>query len=502
MKILSARQIREADQHTIQNEPIASIDLMERAASRLFDTIQSIFTRDTSFAIFCGKGNNGGDGLALARMLSEFNYPVQVFIVEHSDSASEDFTENLKRLSQTSVIPHSIHDVSEIPDFDEETVLVDALLGSGLSRPLEGLLADVVQRLNSLNNYKIAVDISTGLFADDNSENRLESIFKADLTLTFQCPKMGMLHRDSAYLAGHIEVLDIGLDSNFIAATESDFHFVRPEDVYRIFKPREKFSYKGTYGHALLIAGSYGSMGAAVMSGRAALRSGAGLLTAFLPKCGVEIYQSSLPEAMVQVGEGDHSVSGLGDLEKFKAVGIGPGLGKSEEASKTVKLLLENWSGKMVIDADALNILSENKEWFKNLSHQVILTPHIGEFRRLLGVDNLGADYLQILQSFSKKHQLTVVLKDAITTIATPKGELYFMEYGTPALAKGGSGDVLTGIILGLLSSGYEAEDAAKLGVYLQGIAAHIASDGTSLESCLASDVIVSLGEAFQTLYD
>lgn len=502
MKILSARQIREAAQHTIQNEPIASIDLMERAASRLFETIQSSFTRDTSFAIFCGKGNNGGDGLALARMLSEFNYPVQVFIVEHSDSGTEDFTENLKRLSQTSVVPHSIHDNTEIPDFDEETVLVDSLLGSGLSRPLEGLLAEVVHRLNSLNNYKIAVDISTGLFADDNGEDRMDSVFKADLTLTFQCPKMGMLHRNSAYLAGQIEVLDIGLDTKFIAAAETDFHFVRPEDIYRIFKSREKFSYKGTYGHALLIAGSYGSMGAAVMSGRAALRSGAGLLTAFLPRCGMEIFQSSLLEAMVQVGEGDHSVSGLPDLEKFKAVGIGPGLGKSEEASKTVKLLLQNWGGKMVIDADALNILSENKEWFKYLSHQTILTPHIGEFRRLLGVDNLGADYLQVLQSFSKENQLTVVLKDAITTIATPKGELYFMDYGTPALAKGGSGDVLTGIILGLLSSGYEAEDAAKLGVYLQGIAAHIASDGTSLESCLASDVIESLGEAFQTLYD
>ena len=502
MKILSGKQIREADQHTIKNEPIASVDLMERAASRLFESIQTSFTRDTSFAIFCGKGNNGGDGLALARMLSEYNYSVQVFIVEHSDSASEDFATNLNRLNQTSVVPHSIHDISETSHFEEDTVLVDALLGSGLSRPLEGLLSEVVHRLNRLNNYKIAVDISTGLFADDNSENKLESVFKADLTLTFQCPKMGMLHRDSAYLAGQIEVLDIGLDEEFVAKTESAYHFVTPEDVLEIFKPREKFSYKGTYGHALLIAGSYGSMGAALMSGRAALRSGTGLLTAFLPKCGVEIYQSSLPESMVQSSENDHSVSGIPELEKYTVIGIGPGLGKSQEASKTVKLLLQNWSRKMVIDADALNILSENKEWFKHLSNQTILTPHIGEFRRLLGIDKLESDYVQKLERFSKENQVTVILKDAITTIATPKGELYFMNYGTPALAKGGSGDVLTGIILGLLSSGYEAEDAAKLGVYLQGIAAHIASDATSLESCLASDVIECLGEAFQPLYN
>ncbi|WP_417608697.1 NAD(P)H-hydrate dehydratase [Owenweeksia hongkongensis] len=500
MKILSAQQIREADKQTIQNEPISSIDLMERAVSKLFESIDASYSDDSSFAIFCGKGNNGGDGLALARWLFQNDYFVQVFIIEHSDSASEDFKENYKRLSDLEVGVLHISAAAEIPEMDDDTVLIDAMLGSGLSRPLEGLLADVVKALNTFENEKLAIDIPTGLFADDNSENSLDVIFKADVTLTFQCPKLSMVHKDTANFVGQIEVLDINLDEAVIERTSSLYSYLTPDQVADLYKPREKFSYKGTYGHALLIAGSYGSLGAALMSGKACLRSGAGLLTAFIPKCGVEIYQSALPEAMVISSDNEEVISGLPDLEKYNAVGVGPGLGTSSEASKTLGNLLEAFDGKMVLDADALNILAANPDFVNKLSTHAILTPHPGEFKRLLGLQELKPDYLERLKEFSKKHSIIVVLKDAITAIAAPDGQIYFMDYGTPALAKGGSGDVLTGIITGLLASGYDPLHAAQLGVYLQGIAAHFASDETSEEACLATDVIHNLGKAFRTL--
>ncbi len=500
MKILSAQQIREADKQTIQNEPISSIDLMERAVSKLFESIDASYSDDTSFAIFCGKGNNGGDGLALARWLFQNDYFVQVFIIDHSDSASEDFKENYTRLGGLGVDIMHICAVAEIPEMDDDTVLIDAMLGSGLSRPLEGLLADVVKSLNTLQNERLAVDIPTGLFADDNTENSFDAIFNAHVTLTFQCPKLSMVHKDTAHFVGQIEVLDINLDEAFIERMSSLYSYLTPDQVADLYKPREKFSYKGTYGHALLIAGSYGSMGAALMSGKACLRSGTGLLTAFIPKCGVELYQNALPEAMVISSENEKVISGLPDLAKYNAVGVGPGLGTSSEASKTLESLLGAFDGKMVLDADALNILAAKPMLLKNLSANTILTPHPGEFKRLIGLQELKPDYLERLREFAKKHSIIIVLKAAITAIAAPDGQIYFMDYGTPALAKGGSGDVLTGIITGLLASGYEPLHAAQLGVYLQGIAAHFASDETSAEACLATDVIHALGKAFKTL--
>lgn len=501
MKILSAQQIREADRQTIQNEPIASIDLMERAVSKLFKSIDTSYADDTSFAIFCGKGNNGGDGLALARWLFQNDYYVQVFIVEHSKSASDDFLENLEILAEIDVEVTSISDVSQVSEMDSDTVVIDAMLGSGLSRPLEGLLADVVKSLNAAENEKLVIDIPTGLFADDNSNNDFDSILIADVTLTFQCPKLSMLHKDTACFAGQIEVLDIGLDEDFIEAAHSDYSYVTPHEVSELYKPRSRFSYKGTYGHALLIAGSYGSMGAALMSGKACARSGAGLLTAFIPKCGVDVYQIGLPEAMVISSDKEEIVAGLPNLEKYNVVGVGPGMGTSVEAAQSLESLLDQFKEPMVIDADAINILAAKPKLLKKITPKTILTPHPGEFKRLLAVEKLGTDYLQALSNLAKKYSIIIILKDSITAIAAPDGTIHFMDYGSPALASGGSGDVLTGILTGLLASGYKPLEAAQLAVYLQGMAAHIASDETSEEACLATDVIQAIGKAFNTIY-
>lgn len=501
MKILSTRQTREADQYTIENEPISSLKLMERAAKGLARKLTTHFPENSNYRIYCGKGNNGGDGLALARLMCGRACPVKVVVVEHSDNSSDDFASNLEKLQGTGVEITHLESVEEMAEPDPSEILIDGILGSGLSRPLEGMIKEVVQKLNSFDNTRIAIDMPTGLFADDNSENDLERVLKADYTFTFQYPKLGMMHKDTAAFCGQVETIDIGLHPNFINRAESPYHFVTKTEVKDFFKPRQKFSYKGTYGHGLLLAGSKGSVGAAIMSARAALRSGVGLLTVATPSCGLNPLQSNLPEAMVIPDENESRITSHPKLKKFDAIGMGPGIGTAKSTAKVLNKLIQNHGVEMVLDADALNILSENPDWLKLLPKGCVLTPHPGEFKRLLGVDKLESDYLSKLRDFSTRYGMIVVLKDSITAVASPDGEVYFCDFGSPALASPGSGDVLTGVILGLLSSGYSPLRAAILGVFLQGRAGQLAGEEYSLESSLATDVIDNLGHAFRELY-
>ncbi len=501
MKILSAKQTREADKFTIENEPISSLDLMERAVNGLVREISTHFSENTHFRIYCGKGNNGGDGLALARMLCRRACPVEVVIVEHSENSSDDFATNLDRLKGSKAVVSHLESMDDWQPPGEDLMLIDGILGSGLSRPLEGLIAEVVQKLNSTSNTKIAIDIPTGLFADDNSENDLEKVMHADITLTFQYPKLSMMHKDTAALCGEVSVINIGLHPDFLRSAETRFHFVTRSEVKAIFKPRKKFTYKNTYGHALLLAGSRGSMGAAIMSARAALRSGAGLLTVATPGCGVIPLQTSVPEAMVIPDGDDNVLTEHPDLKKFGALGMGPGMGTGSKTTAMLNRIIQNHSLKMVLDADALNILGANQKWLPLLPKGVILTPHPGEFKRLLGLDELGNDYLSKLREFAMKHGIIVVLKDTITAIASADGQVYFMDFGSPALASPGSGDVLTGVILGLLSSGYSPLEAAVMGVFIQGRAGNLAGEQFSLEASLAGDVIDNIGHAFREFY-
>lgn len=500
MKILSGNQIKEADRFTIENEPIASIDLMERAVLALFEALTERFDRDTVFEIYCGKGNNGGDGLGLARCLAEAGYEVAVCIVEHSDNASPDFEINLGRLPELVKI-NSIYDADDWDGPGPGAVIVDAILGSGLTRPLEGLISEVVKRLNHSSNFKVAVDIPTGLFSDDNHLNKTDHILRCDWTLSLQLPKLSFYHRDTRAVTGEVDILDIGISQEYIDQAKTTNFRVGYDEVQAIYHPRKRHTYKADFGHAFLFAGSRGSVGAAIMSGTACQRAGAGLLSVCTPGAGLVPLQISLPEAMVIPDEHDGVLTGIPDLDRATAIGIGPGIGTGEPTARVLKLLIQNAGLPMVIDADALNILSENPTWLAFLPPNTILTPHIGEFRRLLGVKSLSHDYLENLRDFSRKNRVITVLKDSITTIADPSGNLYFLDVGSPALASAGSGDVLTGVILGLLTSGYPALLAAQLGVYLHGEAGRIAGDIYGEESALARDVITCLGDAFQLLH-
>ncbi|MBI1286733.1 MAG: NAD(P)H-hydrate dehydratase [Flavobacteriales bacterium] len=502
MKILTAEQIRALDRFTIENEPVSSFDLMERAAISVLNAFPKGKDWDLRPVFyFCGKGNNGGDGLAMARIQSEREErEITVVVLEHMEQGSVDFGKNLYHLQgeETVAIIH-IDVAEELPEIPEDAIVVDAILGSGLSRPLDGFLADVVQRLNQLENFKLSIDMPTGLFSEDNTKNDLTKVFRADLTVTFHCPKLSLMLPDSGVFAGEIQVQDIGLLEEQMQA-DGPFRYVVAEDLRPIIKKRAKFSHKGTYGHALLLAGSRGKMGAAQLAAAAAMRAGAGLVTAHVPACGLDILQLGIREAMCSVDANEHFITEFPKLEPFSTIAIGPGIGTEKDTANALKRLIQDAKVPLLIDADALNVLSENKTWLSFLPKNTILTPHPKEFERLAGTWKTGYERLQLQMEFSRKYGVIVVLKGAHTSTSTPAGQVFFNSNGNPGMATAGSGDVLTGVILGLLSQGYSPEVAAVFGVHLHAQAGDAAAFLYSENAVMASDMVHHLGNAFRDI--
>jgi ADP-dependent NAD(P)H-hydrate dehydratase / NAD(P)H-hydrate epimerase len=498
MKILTAEQIRAADTYTITNEPISSINLMERAAKACTNWIMEHFPKETPFMVVCGIGNNGGDGLAITRLLLEKGYHVKTIIVPFFSKASEDFSINRKKLE--AIKDANIKEIKEAENIEihEHTVIIDALLGSGLSKPVEGKLSEVIQKINSFHQPIISIDMPSGLVMEDNTGFDKKNIIRANCTLTFETPKLSFLFADNAENVGEFYILDIGLDKHFLSEQKSSNNWVTQDMVAQLFKHRARFSHKGTYGHALLVAGSYGKIGAAVLGAKSCLRAGAGLVTTHIPKCGYGIMQSSVPEVMVITDEEEQEFSGVTDTSKFNAIGIGPGIGTSEKAAKGLKMLIQQASVNMVLDADALNILSENKTWLEFLKPGSIITPHPGEFARLAGKSTSAFEAYTKQRAFAIKYRIYVILKGAYTSIATPSGEVYFNSTGNPGMATAGSGDTLTGIILGLLAQEYPPQQAAVLGVYIHGLAGDIAAKEWGENALIAEDITNCLGKAFQ----
>jgi hydroxyethylthiazole kinase-like uncharacterized protein yjeF len=498
MKILTAQQMREADAYTIKNEPIASIDLMERAADILSYKwggypLEKLF-------IFCGPGNNGGDGLALARLLIEGGEQPQVYILS-ADKYSSDFKVNEKRWRELK--PHLIHYIKSTKDFPmitKEDCVIDALFGTGLSKPISGLAADVITHINASGAKVISVDMPSGLFADEHTlaEN---AVVHATRTLTFQSPKLSFFFPENAERVGEWEVLNIELDKEFIAKLPSQKTVITKELVQSFLKPRKKFSHKGDYGHALLITGGWGKMGAAVMTTRACLRMGAGLTTVHLPKHGVPIIQAAAPEAMAQIDFHDMYFTDNIEPDKYSAVGVGPGIGTEEATQTALKhLMLYEKKVPLVLDADALNIISMNKDWLRIIPHHSILTPHPKEFERLTyAMPNDFARHEMQLE-FSKAHHVYVVLKGAHTCITTPEGEAFFNMTGNAGMAKGGSGDALTGMLTSLLAQGYSPLESCLVGVYMHGLAGDLAAEKLGMDGMITSDLIEELPGAWKKL--
>lgn len=499
MEIFSAEQIRAWDQFTIANEPIASIDLMERAAESCFSWLERQGYLDCSFSIYCGKGNNGGDGLALARMLSDQDCPVIVHILEFGHKGTDDFQANLARLHATPVEVRFIQGQDNLLPVPEGHILIDALLGTGLSRKLEGVTELVVQHMNQSGNEIIAIDIPSGLFVDRSSKGN--TVIHASHTLSFQCYKLAFLMPENAASVGQLHILDIGLHKGYLKNTVSELELVDLDMIKTIFRPRQRFAHKGNFGHALLIAGSYGKMGAALLASRSCLRSGAGLLTCHTPACGYDILQTALPEAMILTDPDEKiNTTFTGELSVYSVIGIGPGIGTAPRTKALLETILRSYKKPVVLDADALNILGANPSLFFLLPPYSILTPHPKEFERLFGQAEDDFARLQLASEKARDHQCVIVLKGHYTFIAMPGGKGYFNSTGNPGMAKGGTGDSLTGIITSLLSQGYSSGEAALLGVYLHGLAGDLAAESLSQESMLATDLIDHLGKAFLLL--
>jgi NAD(P)H-hydrate epimerase len=501
LKIFPVERIREADAYTIAHEPISSLHLMERAAIACFRWIEKMADTDRQFKIVCGTGNNGGDGLVIARLLHGRGYKVELYIVRYSKEVSADFEANFDRLADMpGLIINEVYEQEPEIELGEDDIIIDAILGSGLSRPLSGLLARVVEQINRSNALIIAIDMPSGLFAD-KPVNPQSPIVRADYTLTFQFPKTALLVPENEGFTGKWMLLDIGLHEDFIDDVDCEKMLIEKQDCISLHRKRSKFAHKGNFGHALLIAGKTGSFGAAILSSGACLRSGVGLLTAHVPGDGFLIMQSAVPEAMVSIDPGDRCFSTLPKLDAYNAIGVGPGLGLATETQAALKLLIQQASHPLVLDADALNILAENKTWLAFLPPGTILTPHQKEFERLTSKTENHFDRLELLRAFAIRFKLNVILKGAYSALATPEGNLYFNPTGNPGMATGGSGDVLTGIILGLLSSGYPARAACILGMWVHGKAGDIAARRLGYEALLAGDIVDNLGEAFKKLY-
>lgn len=505
MKILTTAQIRDLDAYTIRHEPIRSIDLMERAAGKFVESFEIYHSWNKPVYVFCGKGNNGGDGLAIARLLQKKNKrKVEVYVVEHSERGSDEFETNLKRLNKIQKV-HHIRQDKDIPDLRaKDGLVVDAIFGVGLSRPAEGIAAKVIAAINQSTGAVWSVDIPSGLFAD-RLNGKKDAVVKSSRVVTFHAPKLSFFPDQNEDFIQEVEVVDIGLDKEYYSKIKSPYLFNERMKYAGMIPARPKFSHKGDYGHALLIGGSLGKMGAMILAARAAARSGAGLISAMVPGLGYEMMQTAVPEVMLAGAEvkkmkesilsGKLNVS----LDKFTAIGIGPGMGTDKETMKFFESVLNGYKGLMVLDADALNLLAQKKSLIKKVPKGSILTPHPGEFRRLAGEWKDDLDKLKLQMKFAESHGVYVVLKGANTSIASPDGTLTFNSTGNPGMAKGGSGDVLTGIITALLATGLKPELTAGMGVFFHGRAGDIARTNLGETAMNAGDIINCLPDVYRT---
>lgn len=500
-------QLKLLDKRTIEIQGIRSLDLMERAALKWLDEFLNdlnLISRvgkgsgDQTIHIFCGPGNNGGDGLVVARHLMIQGFSPIVYVLNIGKKPTEDHLENRKKAEQKGITIIDLKESAQLPEFRENDCVIDALFGFGFVGKLEGFAAELVEHINTSNTRIYSIDIPSGLPSNENPEGK--TIVRASVTFTFHSPKLSFFFPENAQYTGRWKVVDIGLEWSELKADRNAVHFILPESLAVFLKPRAKFSHKGDYGHALLLAGGRGKVGAAQLSGRAALKSGCGLLTIATPLCGEIPLQTALPEAMVIADAENDFISMLPHLDKYDAIGAGPGIGLDKQTGNMIKLLIQQTQVPLVLDADALNILAENKTWMSFLPAGTILTPHPGEFDRLFGRHTSGYDRYITLKEKAQKHNVIIVLKGAYTCIAHPDGSTWFNSTGNPGMAKGGSGDVLTGVILGLLARGYSPFQATMIGVWLHGKAGDLCLITLGQESVLASNICEKIADAFSSL--
>ena len=499
MKILSSNQLKELDKYTIEQEPISSIDLMERASRALSEAITKRWDISYPIIVFAGPGNNGGDALAVARILSQKQYHIEVYLFNTKGKLSDECQTNLSRLRTCgSIYFTEINTQFNPPPLTEKHIVIDGLFGTGLNKPLSGGFASLVRYINASKATVVSIDIPSGLMGEDNTYNIRPHIIQADVTLSIQLPKLSFFFPENEDIVGEWELLDIGLKQSFIDASTTSYSIIEEEEIRSYLKPRKRFSHKGTFGHGLLIAGSYGMAGASILSAKACLRSGIGLLTVHVPIHNHSLIQTTVPEAIVQTDIHERYFAAPVDLSKYKALAIGPGLGQEEDTALAMVEQIQGSNIPVIIDADAINILSSHRNWLSRLPKRCILTPHLGELERLVGKCMDTYERLTKVKELAAYLQSYIIVKGAWTTIVTPEGNCHFNPTGNPGMATAGSGDVLTGILLALLAQGYSQEQTCKIGVYIHGLAGDIAARELSETAMISSDIINALPSAWK----
>jgi hydroxyethylthiazole kinase-like uncharacterized protein yjeF len=501
MKLFTAKQLHEADQLTIKNQSLTSTELMERAGTLVFNQIhQRIQGAQMEIKIFCGIGNNGGDGLVIARHLLEHGYNVKVFVVNYSDKRSKDFLINYDRYKElTNKWPELLKSEDDFPELTHNDFIVDAIFGIGLNRPLVPWVANLVKHINASRAFTLAIDVPSGLFVDEATKS-LDEVIKANFTIAFQSAKLPFFLADTGAFVGDLDVIDIGLDRQYLMETPSQMQLINKAEAQQLYKPRHKFSHKGTFGHALIIGGSYGKIGATVLATKACLKSGVGMVSAFIPRCGYQVLQTSVPEAMVFTDASDYELTDIDCPTDMSVIGFGIGAGTSDNTIQEFERLLEKTERPMVIDADGINMLSNKNDLLQHIPKKSILTPHPKELKRLIGEWNDDFEMLAKAKSFSKKHDVILVCKNA-HTISVYHDDIYINNTGNQGMATAGSGDTLTGMLSGLIAQDYDPVVAAVFGVYLHGAAGDIAVNRTGFQSLTASDLIDTLGMAYIDLF-
>lgn len=498
MKIFTAAQIRELDKFTIEKEPVKSIDLMERAAREVTLTITERWSKEVPVVVFAGPGNNGGDALAVSRQLLDKGYQVLTYLFNISGSLSADCAENKNRL-----LSKKNNQLTEVivefdpPRLEKGMLVIDGLFGSGINKPLAGGFASLVKYINSSAADVVSIDVPSGLMTEDNSYNIRANIVKATLTLTFQQPKLSFLFAENQQYIGELKVLDIQISQEGIDKTEAQYTLLEDECIQPLLKPRDPFAHKGSMGHALLIAGSYGMAGAAILATEACLRAGVGKVTIHSPKRNSVILQSTVPEAILNPDRDETIFSETIATEDYQALGIGPGIGVADQTAIAMIAQLRRTQCPVVVDADVINILAARRGWLQQFPKGIIMTPHPKEFDRLEGQSVDSYERLSKARRLAERLQAYIILKGHYTAICMPDGHVMFNSTGNAGMATAGSGDVLTGILTGLLARGYSQQEACMLGVYLHGLAGDLAAEELGEESLIARDIIRFLPKAF-----
>ena len=501
MKIFTSKQLRELDAYTVKNEPIDSYDLMERAAVAMSKEILQRFGKERRVVVFAGPGNNGGDALAIARILAGAGVNVEAYVFNIGSKISHECEKNMERLNgmRNAKLTEITKQFDPIT-LTENDIVIDGLFGIGLNKPLNGGFAGLVRYINAQPAYVISIDIPSGLMCEDNSINVKQNIVCANMTLTVELPKLAFFFADTATYAGEIVTVSVNMSKEYIEKTNTPFTTLSCDNVCTLLRKRNAFAHKGTFGHGLLIAGCYGMAGASILAGRACIRSGIGKLSIHVPGCNKDILQQTVPEAVLTIDSGTRFFSNSENTAPYDAVAIGPGLGNFHDTSSAFIEQVRSCQTPLVIDADGLNILSEHKGWIAQLPRKTILTPHPGEFSRIAETGNDCFKMLMEAREMAMRHQFYIVLKGHYTFINTPEGHTYINTSGNSGMATAGSGDVLTGILLSLLAQGYSQDEACRLGVFLHGLAGDFAAADLGEDGIIASDIISHIPKALMKL--